>query len=66
MANSRQTLDRDVPNSTDRQRYSFYLLESTKDNAVLKRSVVVNQLYGGMKLVVEKQKPTRSRLRADT
>ena len=35
--------------------------EAVKENAVLKRSAIVNQMYGGWRLVVEKQSPTRER-----
>ena len=35
--------------------------EKKKELEVLKRSAIVNQLYGGWRLVVEKQKPVRQR-----
>ncbi|KAI0318213.1 hypothetical protein OF83DRAFT_1057234 [Amylostereum chailletii] len=38
--------------------------EAVKELAVLKRSAIVNQLYGGWKLAVETQKPKR--VRGDT
>lgn len=38
--------------------------EAVKELAVLKRSAIVNQLYGGWKLAVETQKPKR--IRGDT
>lgn len=35
--------------------------EKKKELEVLKRSAIVNQLYGGWKLVVEQQQPVRER-----
>ena len=40
---------------------SAFYNEAVKELAVMRRSAIVNQLYGGWKLVVEKQKPVRER-----
>ncbi|EIN14599.1 hypothetical protein PUNSTDRAFT_58119 [Punctularia strigosozonata HHB-11173 SS5] len=44
----------------DMQLSSFYN-NAVQELAVLRRSAIVNQLYGGWKLVVEKQSPKRLR-----
>ena len=44
--------------------------EAVKENAVLRRSAVVNQIYGGWKLAVEAKKleeqPEETKTRGDT
>ena len=40
---------------------SFSDPDKVKELAVLRRSAIVNQLYGGWRLVVEKQQPERER-----
>ncbi|EPQ51830.1 hypothetical protein GLOTRDRAFT_80829 [Gloeophyllum trabeum ATCC 11539] len=59
----RRTKDtfRQIQNEQDPQKLTSFYNEARKELAVLKRSAVVNQLYGGWRLVVEKQKPERER-----
>ncbi|TFY76521.1 hypothetical protein EWM64_g7493 [Hericium alpestre] len=52
---------REIQNETDPARLSTFYNDTAKELAVLKRSGIVNQLYGGWRLVVEKQKPSRDR-----
>jgi hypothetical protein len=51
----RQTQDRfrSINEETDATKVSAMYQEAVKDLAVLRRSAMVNQLYGGWKLVVE-------------
>lgn len=48
-------------NEKDTARVSSLYSDAVKELAVLKRSAIVNQLYGGWRLAVEKQKPSRDR-----
>ena len=48
-------------NETDPAKLTAFYNERAKELAVLKRSAIVNQLYGGWRLVVEEQKPERER-----
>lgn len=48
-------------NETDPAKLAAFYDERAKELAVLKRSAIVNQLYGGWKLVVEKEKPVHER-----
>ncbi|KDQ56728.1 hypothetical protein JAAARDRAFT_36218 [Jaapia argillacea MUCL 33604] len=48
-------------NEQDPAKVSALYNDAVKEHAVLKRSAIVNQLYGGWKLVVEDQKPERTR-----
>ncbi|KAI0827425.1 hypothetical protein BC628DRAFT_1369549 [Trametes gibbosa] len=52
---------REIQNESDPAKLSAFYDERAKELAVLKRSAIVNQLYGGWKLVVEKQKPEHVR-----
>ncbi|EJF56471.1 hypothetical protein BD309DRAFT_991850 [Dichomitus squalens] len=52
---------REIQNETDPAKLSAFYSEKAKELAVLKRSAIVNQLYGGWRLVVEEQKPERER-----
>ncbi|KAL4250969.1 complex I LYR family protein [Abortiporus biennis] len=52
---------RDIQHENDPAKLSAFYGDRVKELAVLKRSAIVNQLYGGWKLVVEKQKPIRER-----
>ncbi|RDX41296.1 hypothetical protein OH76DRAFT_1449782 [Lentinus brumalis] len=52
---------RDIQKETDEAKLAAFYAEKTKELAVLKRSAIVNRLYGGWKLVVEDQKPARER-----
>ncbi|KLO07838.1 hypothetical protein SCHPADRAFT_836053 [Schizopora paradoxa] len=52
---------RDMQKEQDSNRLQSMFDEAVKENAVLKRSAIVNQMYGGWRLVVEKQSPTRER-----
>jgi LYR motif-containing protein 4 len=45
----------------DPAKVTAFYNEAVKDLTVLKRSAIVNQLYGGWKLVVEKQDVVRER-----
>ncbi|GBE83417.1 hypothetical protein BKA93DRAFT_760022 [Sparassis latifolia] len=51
----------EIQNETDPAKLSTFYNDKTKELAVLKRSAIVNQLYGGWRLVVEDQKPERGR-----
>ena len=46
---------------TDATKLAAFYAEKSNELAVLKRSAIVNQLYGGSKLVVEDQQPVRGR-----
>ncbi|OCH94609.1 hypothetical protein OBBRIDRAFT_722361 [Obba rivulosa] len=46
---------------TDSSKLSSFYNSKTHELAVLRRSAIVNQLYGGWRLVVEDQKPQRIR-----
>lgn len=48
-------------NEKDPAKISAFYNDAVKELAVLRRSAIVNQLYGGWKLVVEKQKPAMER-----
>lgn len=52
---------RAIQNEKDTARVSSLYSDAVKELAVLKRSAIVNQLYGGWRLAVEKQKPSRDR-----
>ncbi|THH27209.1 hypothetical protein EUX98_g6971 [Antrodiella citrinella] len=51
----------DIKDEQDPAKLRAFYDEKRKELDVLKRSAVVNQLYGGWRLVVEKQKPVRER-----
>ncbi|EAU84000.1 hypothetical protein CC1G_11438 [Coprinopsis cinerea okayama7 len=48
---------RQMQNETDPDKVRDLYAQAVKDSAVLRRSAIVNQLYGGWKLAVEVQKP---------
>jgi hypothetical protein len=48
-------------NERDPERVAALYNESVKELAALKRGAIVNQLYGGWTLAVEKQSPRRER-----
>jgi len=50
----------------DPARLSLLYSEAAKDFAVLRRSAIVNQLYGGPRLAVEVEGKERMRERGDT
>jgi len=52
---------RAIQNESDPAKVQAFYAEAVKELAVLKRSAIVNQLYGGWRLVVEKQKPALER-----
>ncbi|KAI0267295.1 hypothetical protein BC834DRAFT_70750 [Gloeopeniophorella convolvens] len=52
---------REIQNEQDPARVAALYNESVKEHTVLKRSAIVNQLYGGWTLAVEKQKLKRER-----
>ncbi|OBZ76175.1 Protein ISD11 [Grifola frondosa] len=52
---------REIQNETDPAKLSAFYDEKTKELAALKRSAIVNQLYGGWRLVVEDQKPSKEK-----
>ncbi|PCH36892.1 hypothetical protein WOLCODRAFT_140631 [Wolfiporia cocos MD-104 SS10] len=52
---------REMEKETDPAKLTAFYNERTEELAVLKRSAVVNQLYGGWRLVVEKQNAQRER-----
>ena len=51
----------DYQDEQDPAKLRAFYDEKKKELEVLKRSAIVNQLYGGWKLVVEEQKPARER-----
>ncbi|KAI0793982.1 hypothetical protein C8Q74DRAFT_1365514 [Fomes fomentarius] len=51
---------REIQNETDPAKLAAFYGEKAKELAVLKRSAIVNQLYGGRRLVVEEE-PERER-----
>ncbi|KAH9931447.1 uncharacterized protein B0H18DRAFT_871916 [Fomitopsis serialis] len=51
----------EIENEADAAKLSAFYNEKTKELAVLKRSAITNQLYGGWQLVVEKQSAERER-----
>ncbi|KAH8102216.1 hypothetical protein BXZ70DRAFT_60633 [Cristinia sonorae] len=51
----------EIKDEKDAGKLRAFYDEKTKELEVLKRSAIVNQLYGGWKLVVEKQQPSRER-----
>ncbi|KAL5497907.1 hypothetical protein ACEPAH_2838 [Sanghuangporus vaninii] len=55
---------REIQNEKDPKRVGTLYANAVREHAVLQRSAIVNQLYGGWRLVVENQKATR--IRADT
>jgi len=61
---------RTMQNESDPERLRSMYSEVVKENAVLRRSAVVNQLYGGWKLAVEAKKleeqPEAIKTRGDT
>ncbi|KAI0766441.1 hypothetical protein BD413DRAFT_570968 [Trametes elegans] len=52
---------REIQNETDPAKLAAFYDEKARELAVLKRSAIVNQLYGGWRVVVEKQKPVHER-----
>jgi len=55
---------REIQNESDPAKLSEFYNNSVKELAVLRRSSIVNQLYGGGKLVVEQNK-SGQKLRGD-
>ncbi|TCD61145.1 hypothetical protein EIP91_008991 [Steccherinum ochraceum] len=51
----------EIKDEQDPVKLRTFYAEKKKELDVLKRSAIVNQLYGGWKLVVEKQSPVRER-----
>ncbi|KAF9645243.1 hypothetical protein BDM02DRAFT_3189879 [Thelephora ganbajun] len=52
---------RGIQNESDPAKLSSFYHAAVEELAVLKRSAIVNSLYGGWKLVVEKDKIERTR-----
>ncbi|KAI1787295.1 hypothetical protein LXA43DRAFT_896469 [Ganoderma leucocontextum] len=52
---------REIQDEADPAKLAAFYNDKAKELAVLKRSAIVNQLYGGWRLVVEDQKPARDR-----
>ncbi|KAI9056366.1 hypothetical protein FKP32DRAFT_1585660 [Trametes sanguinea] len=52
---------REIQNETDPAKLAAFYEQSARELAQLKRSAVVNQLYGGGRLVVEKQQVEHER-----
>ncbi|KAI0717889.1 hypothetical protein C8T65DRAFT_640285 [Cerioporus squamosus] len=52
---------REIQDETDPAKLAVFHAEKSNELAALKRSAVVNQLYGGWRLVVEDQQPQRER-----
>ena len=55
-----------LQNENDPAKLSTFFNKHVEELAVLKRSAIVNQLYGGWRLVVEKDKPEHVLERADS
>ena len=53
--------DRSLQNESDPAKLTSFYHTSVEELAVLKRSAIVNSVYGGRKLVVEKDKIERTR-----
>ncbi|KAH9947787.1 hypothetical protein B0H21DRAFT_737251 [Amylocystis lapponica] len=51
----------EIQNESDPAKLSAFYNDKTKELQVLKRSAIVNQLYGGWRLVVEPEKPVMER-----
>ncbi|EKM57092.1 uncharacterized protein PHACADRAFT_254647 [Phanerochaete carnosa HHB-10118-sp] len=51
---------REIQDETDSAKISAFYNERVKELQVLKRSAIVNQLYGGWRLVIEKDLPKGS------
>ncbi|TFY68304.1 hypothetical protein EVJ58_g1079 [Rhodofomes roseus] len=51
----------EIENESEPAKLSAFYNERSKELATLKRSAIVNQLYGGWQLVVEKQNEQRQR-----
>ncbi|PSR75666.1 hypothetical protein PHLCEN_2v8957 [Hermanssonia centrifuga] len=58
----------EIQNESDPAKLSAFYNEQVKELAVIKRSAIVNQLYGGWRLVVEglKDKPEAQLERSDS
>ncbi|EPT02000.1 hypothetical protein FOMPIDRAFT_1160879 [Fomitopsis schrenkii] len=56
-----KTVFQEIENETDPVKLSTFYNEKTKELAALKRGAIVNQLYGGQQLVVERQNEQRER-----
>ncbi|KAI0731256.1 hypothetical protein C8Q76DRAFT_718251 [Earliella scabrosa] len=52
---------REIQSESDPAKLAAFYADRSKELAVLKRSAIVNQLYGGWRLVVEDQQPARER-----
>ncbi|KAJ3885687.1 hypothetical protein GG344DRAFT_58810 [Lentinula edodes] len=59
----RRTKDtfRAIQSESDPTRIQSHYSEAVRELAVLRRSAIVNQLYGGWRLAVEDQKPSMAR-----
>lgn len=57
---------RNVQDEKDPAKLSAFYNERVKELSVLKRGAIVNSLYGGWKLVVEKEKPIVPLERSDS
>ncbi|KAH7872626.1 uncharacterized protein C8R40DRAFT_1162080 [Lentinula edodes] len=59
----RRTKDtfRTIQSESDPARIQSQYSEAVRELAVLRRSAIVNQLYGGWRLAVEDQKPSMAR-----
>jgi hypothetical protein len=55
------THDRPLQNESDPAKLTSFYRTTVEELSVLKRSAIVNSLYGGRKLVVEKDKIERTR-----
>ena len=55
-----------LQNESDPAKLTAFYNKHVAELATLKRSAIVNQLYGGWRLVVEKDKPEHTLERADS
>ncbi|KAH8112287.1 hypothetical protein DFH11DRAFT_1609056 [Phellopilus nigrolimitatus] len=52
---------REMQREKDAKRLTMMYENAVKEHTVLQRGAIVNRLYGGWRLVVENQKPARTR-----
>ncbi|KAI0342537.1 hypothetical protein BDW22DRAFT_1395573 [Trametopsis cervina] len=61
-----KTAFREIQEESDPAKLSAFYNDRVKELAVIKRSAIVNSLYGGWKLVVEEKRPEATLERGDT
>ncbi|KAI0701832.1 hypothetical protein BC835DRAFT_1322466 [Cytidiella melzeri] len=61
-----KTTFKEIQDEKDPAKLSAFYNERVKELSVIKRSAIVNSLYGGRKLVIEHNKPEATMERGDT